>query len=158
MIEENNEQQNNETPPPTPEQLLIKTEAEFAQMLRVLRQLIQMLDSQDWVAKVSGAQLAQYVNDIKLLRCEKIFQYHTDKATLLLQKNKFLAAKEDYYYTINALKTSGLIDNPRVAELLEQVEFMKHKVVEMMVEHIAQKRLGTLAEDAEQKVENQKAQ
>ena len=149
LLEENN----HEAPPP--EQALIKTEDEYKNLMMALRQLIKTLNSPDWISRVNGTQLAQFVKDMKLFRCEKIFQYHTDKATNFLKNNKFFQAKEDYFYIITALKSSGLMENPRVEELLEQVEFMKNKVATLMAEHTAKKRLG--AENENEAVDEQAA-
>ncbi|MCU7833860.1 MAG: hypothetical protein KZQ83_01310 [gamma proteobacterium symbiont of Taylorina sp.] len=111
---------------------IIKTDAEFRKIMVLLRRLIKILDSSDWVAVVSYGQLKQFVSDMKIFRCEKIVQYYTDKASSSVQAKQFIKAKEDYYYVINALRMSGVSSHPRIIELHEQAEFMLQQVSAMM--------------------------
>ncbi|MCK5662614.1 MAG: hypothetical protein KAI17_03960 [Thiotrichaceae bacterium] len=147
LLEEARETYHSDTAPAETINLSIKTEQEYKEVMIVLRHLIKLLASSDWLAGVSPEQLNQYTAEILLFRCEKIVQFYTDKANILLNDNRFLPAKENYSYILSALKSSGIIDNPRVMELTEQAEFMKKNVAEMMSQHTAKMRLG---EDAEE--------
>jgi len=118
-------------PPPTPH-LTINTDAEFKKIMVLMRRLVIILDSPDWVTKVNPDQLKQFSSDMKVFRSEKIVQYYTDRASHSVQIKQFIQAKEAYYYIINALKMSGVGNHPRIIELLEQAEFMLHQVSQMM--------------------------
>ena len=102
----------------------INDEAEFKKKLIKLGRLIRILNSNHWYSNVKAEQLKQYSEDIKLLRCEKVFQFYSDMAGEKSEKENYLAAKEHYYYILQALKGSGINSHPRITELLEQTEFM----------------------------------
>lgn len=53
----------------------------------LLRRLIKLCSSNNWYSKTDAKQLQQYVIDLKLLRCEKIFQFYSDKRPLPILKN-----------------------------------------------------------------------
>lgn len=110
----------------------LKTEAEFRTLMVLLRRLIVLLDSSLWFSDIIPGALKQFITDTKVFRCEKITQFYTDKAAAALENKKYMLAREHYYYIINALKTSGAAINPRVAELLEQTEFMRSQVSVIM--------------------------
>jgi len=149
LLEQASGKSNAEAPPPEPANTIIKTASEFTQMISALRRLIKLLDSSDWYSRVSSEELKAYVSEVILLRCEKIVRFYTDKANESLKNNQFIQAKEDFSYIINTLKISGIIDNPRVQELIEQAGFMKDNISEMMKKHQAKIRLGEDAEGEE---------
>ncbi len=99
-------------------------ETHFKKNLIKLGRLIRILNSHNWFFKVNSEKLKQYINDIQLLRCEKIFQFYSDMASIELKNEKYMIAKEHYYYILHALKGSGINTNSRVLEMLEQTEFM----------------------------------
>lgn len=115
------------------EQHSLKTEAEFRTLMVFLRRLIMMLDSPLWFSNITTGELKQSITYAKVFRCEKITQFYTDKAAAALENKKYILAKEHYYYITNALKSSGAAINPRVAELLEQTEFMQSQVSVIML-------------------------
>ena len=120
LLQEAHENSNSVKPPPAPVSFIIKTEQEYTDMMFVLRRLIKLLNSVEWFTKVNPEQLQKFTTEAILFRCEKIVQFHTDKANVLLKSKQFIAAKENYFYIINALRISGIIDNPRITELMEQ--------------------------------------
>ncbi|MCU7832784.1 MAG: hypothetical protein KZQ56_09335 [gamma proteobacterium symbiont of Lucinoma myriamae] len=54
-----------------------------------------------------------------------------------------MAAKEHYFYVFHALKNSTITSNPRIVELIEQVDFMMEQMSKMMTRNIT----GRLNED-----------
>ena len=110
----------------------LTTEAEFRTLMVLLRRLIIMLDSPLWFSDITPGALKQSITYAKVFRCEKITQFYTDKASAALENKKYMLAREHYYYIVNALKTSAAAINPRVAELLEQTEFMQSQVSVIM--------------------------
>ncbi len=110
----------------------LKTEAEFRNLMILLRRLINMLDSSLCFSNITAGEVKQSIIYSKVFRCEKIVQFYTDKAAAALEIKKYIVAKENYYYIINALKMSGIADNPRVAELLEQTEFLQSQAADIM--------------------------
>ncbi len=109
---------------PDQQNFIIKNETDFKKKLVILGRLIRILNSFRWYSKARADQLHQYIEDIKLLRCEKIFQFYADKASDETSKKRYMIAKEHYYYILHALKGSGINNHPRVVELMEQAEFM----------------------------------
>ena len=142
LLEEASEKSNSEKHPPESVSTIIKTASEYTQMISALRRLIKLLGSSDWYSSVSSEDLESFVSETILFRCEKIVQFYTDKANKSLKNNQFIQAKDDFFYIVNTLKVSGINDNPRVLELIEQAEFMKDNVSEMMAKYQAKIRLG----------------
>ncbi len=114
----------------------INDEPDFRKIMVTLRRLIKRLNTGQWHSKVKTEQIQQFVKDAKLLRCEKIFQFYSDKARVETEKEKFLVAKEHYFYIIHALNSSGISTNPRVIELQEQAEFMVQKISTMIANNM----------------------
>lgn len=114
---------------------IVKDETDFKKKLVILGRLIRILNSYRWYSNVKAEQLRQYIEDTKLLRCEKIFQFYTDKASEDTTKKRYMIAKEHYYYILHALKGSGINHNPRVVELMEQAEFMLQQTGKMATEN-----------------------
>jgi len=132
----------------------IKDESDFMAKMVLLRRLIKLCSSNNWYSKADAKQLQQYVIDLKLLRCEKIFQFYSDKAAADSEKEHYMAAKEHYYYILNALKSSTITSNPRIVELIEQVDFMMEQVGKMMTRNIT----GNLNEDVSETTEEPEKQ
>ncbi len=99
-------------------------ETHFKKNLIKLGRLIRTLNSHNWFSNVKSNQLQQYIKDVQLLRCEKIFQFYSELASAEQNNEKYIIAKEHYYYIRHALKGSGINTHPRVIEMLEQNEFM----------------------------------
>ena len=99
-------------------------ETEFKKKMIKLGRLIRVLNSHNWFSRVKTEQLHQYINDIKLLRCEQIFQFYSDMAGAASAKERYLTAKDHYSYIVHALRGSGINSHPRIVELTEQVDFM----------------------------------
>lgn len=114
----------------------IKDESDFKRKLVTLRRLIKKLGSTKWYSKVKPEKLQQFIIDAKLLRCEKVFQFYSDKAAAEVAQQNLLLAKESYYYILHSLKSSGISTNPRVVELKEQSDFMMEQVSDMMSKNI----------------------
>jgi hypothetical protein len=114
----------------------IKDESDFKTKMVLLRRLIKRCSSNNWYSKTNANQLQQYVIDLKLLRCEKIFQFYSDKAAADSEKGQYMVAKEHYYYILHALKNSTITGNARVVELIEQVDFMMGQMSKMMTQNM----------------------
>ncbi len=102
----------------------IRNDAEFLTKMVLFRRLIKLFSSNNWYSKTNAKQREQSILDLKLLKCEKIFQFYSDKAVSNSEKGQYMVAKEHYYYIIHALKSSTITSNERVIELIEQTEFM----------------------------------
>jgi len=102
----------------------IKDESQFKQTMVMFRQLLKWLSTNQWYSRVTPTQLKTYSQDVKLLRCEKIFQFYADRASQETEQKNYLVAKEHYHYILHALRQSGISSNPRIVELIEQAEFM----------------------------------
>lgn len=113
-----------------------KDETEFKKKLIKLGRLIRILNTHNWFSSVKPGILNEYINDIKLLRCEQIFQFYSDRANAASDKENYLIAKEHYYYILHALKGSGINTHPRIIELLEQTEFMMEQTSNMFNNHV----------------------
>lgn len=114
----------------------IRNDAEFKAKMILLRRLIKLFSANNWYSKNSAKQLQAHLVELKLLRCEKIFQYYSDKATKDSEIGRYMVAKEHYYYILHALKSSTITDNARVIELMEQVNFMMEQVGKAMTQDI----------------------
>lgn len=99
-------------------------EAEFKKKLIKFGRLMRILNSYHWYSDIKTEQLKQHIQDIKILRCEQIFQFYSDLANAAVEKERYLIAKEHYHYILRALKGSDIHFHPRIIELLEQTEFM----------------------------------
>ena len=102
----------------------IKDEGQFKQTMIMFRQLLKRLSTNQWYSRVTPTQLKTFSQDVKLLRCEKIFQFYAGRASQESEQKNYLVAKEHYHYILHALKQSGISSNPRIVELIEQAEFM----------------------------------
>ncbi|MCW8932832.1 MAG: hypothetical protein OQL19_21655 [Gammaproteobacteria bacterium] len=125
----------------------IKDENEFKKRLIKLGRLIRILNSHNWFSRVKRTQLHDYLNEVKLLRCEKIFQFYSDMASSETEKEHFLIAKEHYYYIIHALKGSGINSHPRITELTEQANFMLDQMNKMFSENTKKKLAESFSEE-----------
>ena len=99
-------------------------ETEFKKQLIKLGRLIRILNRYHWFSGIKTEQLNQYINDVKLIRCENVFRFYSDMASAELEKERYMIAKEHYYYILHTLKGSGINSHQRIIELLEQTEFM----------------------------------
>jgi len=104
--------------------LHVHNDAEFMKKMVLLRRLIKLFSSNNWYSKSNPKQRQECIFDLKLLRCEKIFQFYSDKAASDSEKGQYMVAREHYYYILHALKSSTITNNARVIELIEQAEFM----------------------------------
>lgn len=111
-----------------PGKLIIKDDTQFKKTMVMFRQLLQWFNSNQWYSRVKPMQLKTFSQDVKLLRCEKIFQFYADKAREETEQKNYLVAKEHYHYILHALKQSGISTNTRILELIEQTEFMINQV------------------------------
>lgn len=109
----------------------LRDENEFKKKLIKLGRLIKLLNTSQWYVRVKPEHLRQMNKDAKLLRCEKVFQFYSNRASREIEQKNFLSAKEDYIYIKHALQGSGINSNTRIIELLEQVEFMIEQVNDM---------------------------
>ncbi len=101
-----------------------KDETGFKKKMIKLGRLIRVLNSHNWYSRVKSEQVKDHIKEIKLLRCEQIFQFYSDKARVETEQEKLMIAKEHYYYILHALKGSGINSHPRIIELTEQADFM----------------------------------
>ncbi|MCU7939186.1 MAG: hypothetical protein KZQ64_12755 [gamma proteobacterium symbiont of Bathyaustriella thionipta] len=131
----------------------VKNEAEFKSKMVLLRRLIRLCSANNWYSKTNAKQLQQYVIELKLLRCEKVFQFYSDKASADSKEERYMAAKEHYYYILHALKNSTIPTNARVVELIEQVEFMMSKMSKMVTQNITNSLTEEVSEAAEEAAE-----
>jgi len=131
----------------------IKDESQFKEKMILIRKLIKLLSNFNWHTKTNPNQLKQFTNELKLLRCEKIFEYYSDKASQDFQNDNMMKAKEDYYYILHALKQSGITKHARVIELNEQVEFMMDQLGKTPVKQKAEDEVAQL--DTDQNNDNQ---
>ncbi len=136
LIEEAGETEQKEKHTSDSDGFAVKDEREFKIKLLALGHLIRLLNSRAWYARVKAEQLTEYARNIKLLRCEKIFQFYADKANIEAQKRKYLVAQENYRYILHILNSSGLNDHPRIIELAEQASFMLKQTVADMTAHM----------------------
>ena len=127
----------------------VNDEEEFKKKLIKLGRLIRILNSHHWYSSVKAVQIKQYIEDIKLLRCEKIFQFYSDMASVKSEQEKYLMAKEHYYYILHALKGSGIKSHPRITELLEQTEFMLDQTDKLFIGN-AKKKMNKRAAGEEE--------
>jgi len=103
---------------------IVKDDSDFKTKMVLLRRLIRLCNSTHWYAKISTKALQTYSTELKLLRCEKIFQFYADKAAADNDRGQYLLAREHYYYILHALQNSTISTNSQVVELLEQVNFL----------------------------------
>ncbi|WP_198266500.1 hypothetical protein [sulfur-oxidizing endosymbiont of Gigantopelta aegis] len=136
LIEEAKESQGN--PQKSNSNTNVKDETEFKKKLIKMGRLIRMLNSRIWYSHIKPEKLRQHINDVKLLRCEKIFQFHSDLANDAVEKKNAMLAKEQYYHIQHALKGSGLNSHPRIIELIEQTEFMSLQVTKTIANKLQQ--------------------
>ncbi len=144
-------------------QFQIKDDADFKAKLVLIRRLIKLLNSQSWHTNISPSKLQDFIEELKLLRCEKIFQYYSDKASMDSEQGKYMLAREHYYYISHALKKSTIETHPRVLELIEQVTFMmeqlnklsSQKAQEAADEKLAQADQSEQSEDENTDVKNE---
>jgi len=129
LIEEASEEQ--ESAPKTKAGFDTKDETEFKKKSIQLSRLIRTLNSHNWLTRVKKSQLSEYIDEVKVFRCEKIFQFYTEMAATEIEKERFLMAKEHYHYILHALKGSGVNSNPRIAELIEQTDFLTEQNQQM---------------------------
>ncbi len=150
LIEEaGNVQEKSKTPPP-PDNFTIKDEKDFNRKIRDIGLLIRQLNTGFWYSKVKPQKLNEYIKSLKVLRCEMIFQFYSDKANRESQQHKYLVAQENYHYILHALKSSGVSDHPRIAELTEQAEFMLKKTSSDLSGYMSE-RTTQSANETEQK-------
>ncbi|MCK5647894.1 MAG: hypothetical protein KAI22_03355 [Gammaproteobacteria bacterium] len=109
-------------------------EVEFKKKLIKFGRLIRILNSYNWYSGIKTEQLKQYIKDIKLLRCEKIFQFYSALANAEVAKERYIIAKEHYNYIHRALKGSDIHSHPRIIELQEQTEFMLQQSSKMFAD------------------------
>ena len=143
-----------EDKPPAPEGKMdgfnVRDETVFKKKLIKLSRLIKLLNTDQWFSRTRPEQLRQLNRDAKLLRCEKIFQFYSNRANREIEQKNYLAAKEDYIYILHALKNSGIPANPRVIELTEQIEFMIQQVSDMFSNNARQMIDKEQAEEIEE--------
>ena len=114
----------------------IDDESELNKKLVTLRRLDKQLNSTRWFSVIKPDQLKNFSQDVKLLRCEKIFLFYSDQARSATEQENLLAAKEHYYYIIHALKYSGISSNPRIIEWQEQTEFMLNQISQKVASNL----------------------
>lgn len=141
-------------PPANPDAFNIKDEREFKLKLLLLGQLIRLLNTGLWYSRVKPQQRTEFINSIKVLRCEKIFQFYSDKAQNEAKQRKYLLAQENYQYILQALKSSGVADQPRIVELVEQASFMLKEIASDMSAHM-QNLSAKNTQEAQQQEEQQ---
>ena len=136
-----------ESTPDKPSAAKITDESELNKKLVTLHRLNKQLNSTQWFSVVKPDQLKQFSQDVKLLRCEKIFLFYSDKARSATEQENLLAAKEHYYYIIHALKYSGISSNPRIIEWQEQTEFMLNQISQQVADNLKKTVTERLAGD-----------
>ncbi len=136
LIEEAGEAQENIKTPPASDNFNIRDETDFKLKMRTLAQLIRLLNTAFWYTKVKPQQLDELIKNLKVLRCEMIFQFYSDKANSNVQKHKYLLAQENYHYVLHALQSSGVADHPRIVELIEQSRFMLKQIASDMSKYM----------------------
>ena len=146
LIEEANTKQ--ESAAPSDINTHANDEADFKNKLIKFGRLIRILNSYNWYSGIKTEQLKQYIQDIKLLRCEKIFQFYSALANAEVEKERVIIAKEHYNYIYRALKGSGIHSHPRIIELLEQTEFMLEQSSKMFADK-AKKRIDSKEQQEE---------
>lgn len=158
LIEEAGDvQEKNKTPPP-PDNYTIKDEKDFNSRMRAIGLLIRQLNTGFWYSKVKSQKLYEYIKSLKVLRCEMIFQFYSDKANRESQQHKYLVAQENYHYILHALKSSGVSDHPRIAELTEQAEFMLKKTSSDLSRYMSERTTQSRNETEQDQEENDNGQ
>ncbi len=94
------------------------------------------------------------IKSLKVLRCEMIFQFYSDKANRESRQHKYLVAQENYHYILHALKSSGVSDHPRIAELTEQAEFMLKKTSSDLSRYMSERTTQSSNETEQDQEEN----
>ncbi len=156
LIDEASNEQ--ETAPKTKTVFDTKDETEFKKKLIQLSRLIRTLNSHNWLTRVKKNQLNEYINEVKVCRCEKIFQFYTEMAAAEIKKERLLVAKEHYHFILHALKGSGVNSNPRILELMEQTDFLSEQNQKMfndnakkiMVQNSSQEQQEELQEEQQE--------
>ncbi len=153
LIEEAGESEKKEKNTSDSDGFAVKDEREFKIKLLALGHLIRLLNTRAWYTRVKAEQLKELIRNIKLLRCEKIFQFYADKANIEAQNKKYLVAQENYRYILHILNSSGLNDHPRIIELIEQANFMLNQIVVDMSTHMRNLSSNNNNENQEQENE-----
>jgi hypothetical protein len=128
LIEEAQNEGNKNSAAPTASGFNMKDETEFKKKIVLLTRLVKYLNHNQWFSQARPDKLKQMADEVKLLRCEKIFQFYSNRATEETEQNSLLMAKERYTYILYVLKSSGINSNPRIIELTEQATFMKEQI------------------------------